>query len=98
MTLAIVLLVFSAFSVVAVIKLRETRNNLDHLLGQLDQTDSVAQTPTGVPADVQFTESLLALGKVRLQAHDDFPTPEPAAVSSSVSARPGRSRTRVQEL
>jgi hypothetical protein len=96
MILAIALLAFSAISIVtALVKMLEYQRQLDQFASN-SQTKQPANI--GPVDDVPFTESLLALGRVRLRDHDGSPAPEPVEVSSSASTRPGQSRTRVQEL
>jgi hypothetical protein len=96
MIFVITLLTFSAIFIVrAILKMNQYQDQLNQLLRQSD-----AEQPAniGLVNDAQFTESLLALGRVRLRDHDGSPAPEPVEVSSSASARPDRSRTPVQEL
>ena len=95
MIFVITLLTFSAIFIVrALVKMNQYQHQLDQFATQFRAEQTANPEPVN---DVQFTESLLALGKVRLRDHDGSPAPEPVEVSLSASTRPAQSRTRVQE-
>ncbi len=105
MLLAIAAVIIGAVSAVVVVHLRESHLSVNELLADIEElspeedTTMVHTSPdaplhadsavTG-PADVLFTETLLALGRVGLRGHDDSREPELAESSLLVSARPAR--------
>ncbi len=96
----------AAISTAVIVRIRECHFSVNDLVRDLEGFSSRASgaqlalgealAPTSSsPADVLFTESLLALSKVGLRAHDGSPEPAPAEASLLVSVRPGQSKTRV---
>jgi hypothetical protein len=86
------------FSVIFIVRAMVKMNRYQHQINQFLAERQVEQSPNiKLVNDVQFTESLLALGKVRLRDHDGSRALEPVEASLSASTRPDQSRTRVQE-
>ncbi len=103
MFLAIIAVIIGAVLAAAVVRLSECHVSVNDLLTDLDHLSStegpfahsmaIASSEaiaSAEPADVLFTESLLALSKVGLRAPDDSRAPELAESSLLVSVRPAR--------
>ena len=90
MLLAIVAVILGAVLAVAAVRLSEYHSKVGNLLSDLDQLESTRGSAASGPADVLFTETLLALSKVGLRAPDDSRAPELSESSSLVSVRPLR--------
>jgi hypothetical protein len=102
MTFTFTALIVPAISAAAVTHVCESRFNAGRLFRKERKQMSQHQSSNSeierlreqhAPADVLFTRSLLALGKVGLRAPGDFPAPEPGESSSLVSIRRAQLRT-----
>lgn len=89
MFLAIAAVIIGAVSAVVAVRLRESHVSVNELFADLERFDS-PNPIVSEPADVLFTETLLALSRVGLRAPDDSRVPELAESSSLVSVRPLR--------
>ena len=102
---AVIAAIFSVISVAIVVRLRECHVNVNEFFQELEESSvgtiavkqpmSLEITPptNPLPADIMFTESLLALSKVGLRVPDDSPVHEPAESSLLVSVHPARSKS-----
>ncbi len=103
MLFGIIAAVAGAVSLGAAVRLKEQHSNVNHLLTELDSKaapahEAFAPTDVAVPADVLFTESLLALNRVGLRVPGGSPEPVPDEASLLVSVRPAQSKNRLPIL
>ncbi len=103
MLFGIIAAVAGAVSLGAAVRLKEQHVQVNNLLSELDSKGAaspgaLAPSDTAVPADVLFTESLLALNRVGLRVPGDSPALVPDEASSLVSVRPAQSKNRLQAL
>jgi hypothetical protein len=79
---AVALVCISA--VLVAVRLHECHLNVRRLFREIDNKKPANERPSSMPSTIVFTESLLALSRVRLLVRDD--SPKPAPVESSLLA------------
>lgn len=99
MILAIALVVIPVISVAIILRMHECHVNVSELFLELqgEERGNGAATSSW-PQDVAFTESLLALSKVRLLIRDDSRLPATAESSLLASVHPARLEIHAPEL